>query len=681
MMEEDEQAMAFPQQGWSPTPQAAAFWEQLDLEYLADFADRLMAIGQYELGFRLPGTDSGRRSADLIAAEMAQLGLKEVRQEPFQVHGWDFKGAQLVLNGPSPQMFTASSFAAAPGTPAQGLTAPLIDVGSGTISDYIGRDVRGKVAFVQVDFDKLPWIGSIAHEAELQGAVGVVMVFLNTIAQHESGRALSSQDGNLRQTIPVLHLCRQDGEHVAALLKKGLVEATLHCQAENRPQATGYNVIGLIPGAVYPDRYILIQAHYDSWFYGYWDNIIGLAGILAIAKALLESEYRPRHTLLFASPDAEEFGAPNTAYGWLYGCQRMIENHPEWRERMRCAFNIDTLAHRWQRGIQFIGTAEMLAFMRKVTAGYRVAHFPRPEVAVSEQITPWTEVYNYVYFGIPTVQPRFKTDNDKVRTTVYHTQLDDPSLVDLEGAAEILRLYGAMLIHLDQQPVAPYDFRERAQSIRSAIDGQVARTFGVEVSPLLATLDQFEGWAGQIGKRVEEINPRPEAYPTEEIVEFDRQIRAAIGRILPAIYYTEGDFPDTGRYEHLFWQQELLALDRAVACLERADAAGAIAALTDREVGVRGGWYALASSYPVYYRNTMGSRNPARTDLLWGQGHTIPFNDVWMELHNLQDKQRRGLTNFAAEIYTLRQKRDEALVGYRGSLERLRHVLIETMKG
>jgi Iap family predicted aminopeptidase len=672
--------MTSPQQNWSPALQAAAFWEQFDLEYLAGFANRLMAIGQYELGFRLPGTASGRRSADLIAAEMAQLGLMEVRREPFQVHGWDFKGAQLVLNGSSPQTLVASSFAAAPGTPPQGLTAPLVDVGSGAVSDYLGRDVRGKVAFVHVDFDKLPWIGSIAHEAELHGAVGVVMYFLNTIAQHESGRALNSQDGNLRQTIPVLHLCRQDGEQVAALLKEGPVKATLHCQAENRPQATGYNVIGAIPGAVYPDHYILIQAHYDSWFYGYWDNIIGLAGILAIAKALLESGYHPRHTLIFASPDAEEFGAPDTAYGWLYGCQRMIENHPEWRERMRCAFNIDTLAHRWQRGIQFIGTAEMLTFMREVTAGYQVAHFPHPAVAVSEQITPWTEVYNYVYFGIPTIQPRFKTDNDKVRTTVYHTQLDDASLVDLEGAAEILRLYGAMLIHLDQQPVAPYDFGERAQSIRSALEAGVAGAFGLDIAPLMAALDGFKGWAGQLELQIKEINTRPEAYTTEEIVEFERQIRAAIGRILPAIYYTEGDFPDTGRYEHLFWQQELLALDRAVACLERADAAGAIAALTNRETGVRGGWYALASSYPVYYRNTTGSRNPARTDLLWGQGRTIPFNDVWMELHNLQDKQRRGLTDFAPEIYTLSQKRDDAIAGYRDSLERLRQVLIETMR-
>jgi Iap family predicted aminopeptidase len=673
--------MTSEQQDWSPFPKAAAFWEKFDVGYLAEFADKLVKIGQYELGFRLPATESGRQAADLIAGEMEQIGLAPVRQEPFQVHGWDFKGASLVLNTSSPQTLAASSFAAAPGTPPEGLSTSLVDVGLGTAADYLGRDVQGKIAFVHVDFGVLPWIGSMAHEAELHGAAGVVMYYLNAIAQHESGQALNCQDGNLRHTIPVLHLCRQDGERVAALLKEGPVDATLHCRATNHPQATGYNVVGVIPGADRADRYLLMQAHYDSWFYGYWDNTIGLAGILAIAKALIETGYRPRHTLLFVSPDAEEFGAPDTAYGWLYGCQRMIENHPEWLERMRCAFNIDTLAHRWQRGIQFVGPAEMLAFMREVTAGYPVANFPRPEVSVSEQITPWTEVYNYVYFGIPTVQPRFKTEDDKVRTTVYHTQLDNASLVDLQGAAEILKLYGAMLIYLDQQPVAPYDFAERAGSIQNSLDPQIAQTFGVDLSPLLTALTDFERWAAKMEEQIKWINTQPDAIPTEQIIAFDNRLRAAIGCLLPALYYTEADFPDTGRYEHLLWQRELLALDQALSCLEQADASGAIAALTNRETGVQGGWYALQTSYPVYHRNTLGSRNPARSDLLWGQGRTIPFNDVWIDLHNLQDKLRRGLTGFAPEIYALRQKRAEALAGYKVSLERLRQGLLEVMRG
>lgn len=671
------QRLLAQQEGWTPDPEVAAFWEQFDLDYLAGFAGRLVAIGQYELGYRLPGTESGRQAAGLIASEMRQIGLSDVALEPFPVHGWDFKGASLVLQTEPPQRFTASSYAAVPGTPPGGLTAPLVNVGHGTAADYLGKDVRGKIAFVHMDFTRLPWVGTMAHEAELHGAAGVVVYHTNRIAQHESGQALNTEDANIRQTIPVIYIARRDGEGVAERLAQGPVEATLHCHTTNDPQATGYNVVGVIPGSVYPDRYLLLQAHYDSWFYGYWDNTIGVSGILAIAKALLASGYRPRHTILIVSPDAEEFGAPDTAYGWLYGCQRLIENHPDWPGQMTCAFNIDTLAHRWQQGIQFIGCAEMLPFMRNVMSGYQVAHFPRSDVFVAEQITPWTEVYNYIYFGIPCVQPRFKVEGDPVRNTLYHTQFDDASVVDLSGAAEILCLYGSLLIHLDRLPVAPYSFSERAGSIRQSLDPQAAWVAGADLAGLETELAAFETWAGEVEARLQQMNAPDAAISPAEALALNDRLRAIARRLLPVSYYVEGDFPDMGQYEHQLWRKDLLALEQALAYLVQGDAHQAVTALTDPQTGVGGGWYAPNTSYPVYHRHIWDSLNPARTDLLWGQGRTIPLTDIWMVLYHLQDKLRRGLGDFAPEIHTLRQKQAAAAAGYRASLERLGQVLRE----
>jgi hypothetical protein len=52
---------------WSTAlPQERAFWDGFDSDYLFDFADRLSAIGTYELGFRPSGSGAGRRAADLI---------------------------------------------------------------------------------------------------------------------------------------------------------------------------------------------------------------------------------------------------------------------------------------------------------------------------------------------------------------------------------------------------------------------------------------------------------------------------------------------------------------------------------------------------------------------------------------------------------------------------------------
>ena len=661
-------------------PAIAALWQHFDIEYLADFADRLVAIGQYDLGFRLPGTESGRQAAQLIADEMETIGLQQVRQEPFTVHGWDFKGASLTLHTSSSQEFTASSFAASPGTPTEGLTADLIDVGCGTTADFESIDLRGKAALARVDMSKMPWLDSIAYEAELRGAVGVVLYFVNQVAQHESGLALTCQDGNLRQTIPVINLCRKDGELVAAQLAQNPLNATIHCQATNTLQATGYNVVGVLPGSRYPDRYLVLQAHYDSWFYGYWDNAIGVAGILAMAKALIESGYQPQHTILIVSPDAEEFGTPNSAAGWLYGCQKLLEAHPEWAGQMTCALNIDTLAHHWQQAIEFSGPAEIVQFIRDATAGYSAENFPQTTVQVKEWITPWTEVYNYTYFGIPTIEPRFNPDDNYVPKTVYHTQFDDASLVNLPGAAEILKLYGGMLIHLDQLPIAPYNFVERVQSLKKTVDFDLAQRTGVNLAEVTQAIATFEQWAVETNVQIQHLNHADPPPTTSERLALNDKVRNVARQLIPSFYFTEADNPDSGQYEHLLWQRELLALAQALTHLERGDAQGAIAALTHPETGVQGGWYALNMSYQVYYRNTQTVRNPARTDLLWAKGRTIPLNDIWVDLHNLSDKQQRDLTNFEPEIYNLRQKRDTMAAGYRAALERLGQTLREAIK-
>jgi hypothetical protein len=120
-----------------------------------------------------------------------------------------------------------------------------------------------------------------------------------------------------------------------------------------------------------------------------------------------------------------------------------------------------------------------------------------------------------------------------------------------------------------------------------------------------------------------------------------------------------------------------MALDKAIQALQNGDAAAAIDALTAHHVGVQGGWYALQVSYPVYHRHI---RQSDLTDWLWGEGRVIVLHDVWMELHQLQDKLGRGVTDFSREIKILSRKRATALAGYQAALRRLQVVLQQVMQ-
>jgi Iap family predicted aminopeptidase len=656
-------------QAWStPFPQEDIFWDSFDAEYMFGFAERLSSIGTYELGFRPSGSKAGHRAANLILDEMRALGLQDVRREPFPVYVWDFAGASLEIEGGEP--IQASSFPPTPGTLPEGLSATLVDAGSGTAQDYVGLDVRDKIAFVGFDTNRLPWMDSLAHEAELHGASALVFYYLNGYAQHESGKALNTHDGAARLTIPIIQVCKRDGARIAErLAEDGPVQATLHSEVKIDPEGTGYNVVGQIPGRL-ADRYLIVGAHYDAWFRGYWDNAVGVAGMLAMAKTLLEHDHQLEHTLLFVATDAEEFGAPDTHFDWLIGCHRMLQAHPEWHGRASAAFNIDTLAFLAQEQLGFIGPPELLTFLRQAVGSYQAKAFSKPEVWIKEQVTAWTETLTYAYFGIPPIQPRFALD--EARRTIYHTQFDGPDIVHQERATETMQLYGALLVRLDQQPVLPYGFSERVRSLRRTVEKPQAEAAKEELTGLRGALDHLEKQANRLSSRSAHWDG---AQADERQDQMNDRLRQAAGHLIANINYLDGTAPEDARPLHVFYDRDLQALEAALVHLAAGDAQQAIAALTDGKTGVHGAWCALDMSYPVYYRNTVGGRNPGRRDLFWGQDRTAMVTDVWAELHSLQDKLARGVTDYGAEEHALREKLGAVAEAYREAIAELTKVV------
>jgi Iap family predicted aminopeptidase len=654
---------------WSiPFPQERAFWDSFDPDFLFDFAQRLSEIGTYELGFRPSGSKAGHRAAALILQEMSVLGLQNVRKEPFPVYAWDFAGASLEVEGWEPMQ--ASSFPPTPGTPPEGLSTKLVDAGNGTARDYVGRDVRGKIAFVGFDTERLPWMDALAYEAELQGARALVFTYLNGYAQHESGEALNTHDGTARPTIPIIQVCKRDGARIAARLAEvGMVPVALRSQVEADPQGTGYNVIGQIRGRL-GDRYLIVGAHYDAWFHGYWDNAVGVGGMLAMARTLLEQGYRPEHTLLFIATDAEEFGAPDTHFDWLIGCHRLLAAHPEWHGRVTAAFNIDTLAFLDQQQLGFIAPPELLPFLQETAGNYEARSFPNPKVWIKEQVTAWTETLTYAYYGIPAIQPRFALQ--EARQTIYHTQFDERDIVHRERAAETIQLYGTLLVRLDRLPTLPYAIGARVKSLRATIENPPRAEAQGELADLKHALQRLDQQAGRLNLSLAE---GAEKRADDTRAKLNDRLRQATTHLIENLNYLDGTAPEDGLPLHTFYDRDLKALDAALAHLAQGDAPSAMAALTDSKAGVHGAWCGLDMSYLVYHRNSVGGRNPGRHDLFWGRDRTAELTDVWITLHNLQDKLARGTTDFGAEACALAEKREVVAAAYRDALRTLTRVI------
>ncbi|HEY3731952.1 MAG TPA: M28 family metallopeptidase [Steroidobacteraceae bacterium] len=133
-----------------------------------------------------------------------------------------------------------------------------------------------------------------------------------------------------------------------------------------------YDVIARIPGSEFPDEWVLRGNHHDGWVFGAWDPLSGHSAMLAEAKALgqlLQTGWRPRRTLVFASWDGEEPG--------LLGSTEWAETHAqELREHAVAYLNSDES----ERGFLRVGGSHSLQrLVNEVSAGI---HDPQTDGSV-----------------------------------------------------------------------------------------------------------------------------------------------------------------------------------------------------------------------------------------------------------------------------------------------------------
>jgi Zn-dependent M28 family amino/carboxypeptidase len=100
----------------------------------------------------------------------------------------------------------------------------------------------------------------------------------------------------------------------------------------------GINLVGRIPGSRFPDRYLVLTAHYDHLgvlggeiFNGADDNASGTAAVLEMARYLVK--HPPSHSVLVALLDAEESG--------LRGARALVADPPVPQDQLLFNINLD----------------------------------------------------------------------------------------------------------------------------------------------------------------------------------------------------------------------------------------------------------------------------------------------------------------------------------------------------
>lgn len=96
-----------------------------------------------------------------------------------------------------------------------------------------------------------------------------------------------------------------------------------------------HSIIGSIKGSEYPDEYVIISAHLDSYDVatGGIDCGTGMGPLMEAARMIALSGAKPKRTILFIAFAAEEYG--------LLGAKAWVKAHPEKLSKISNVFNRD----------------------------------------------------------------------------------------------------------------------------------------------------------------------------------------------------------------------------------------------------------------------------------------------------------------------------------------------------
>lgn len=582
----------------------AALLGAVDLDYAVAVARRVAGFGTYERGFRPAGSEAVRRCAEYLTEEMRSLGLSDVSALEYPLDGWEFAGARVEPEG-GPAV-DAVAYGGAVGTAPEGLTGELVDCGSGTVADYAGVDVRGKIALIEIDLEALNWPGTALLEAAHQGAAGVVC-WPNAHYAMTTG-SLHTHDLQVHAPIPMLNVSREDGRRLRSYQRARLVST-----ARQIPGATGRNIVGYIRGTERPDELVIIGDHYDAWFDGFMDDAVGVGAVLALARAVLESGYRPRRTLAFVLHDAEEFGQHDSPWDWCTGAYSQISRlTPDWVGRAVGAVIFELCGFREAPTLDLYVSPELGPLADEILERLDVAGRYPLGTRLYKLVTTWEDSFSYTVAGVPTAAnleiPEY------VRSHYYHTQYDTEALLDVDKYALHVAALGLLAARLDQEDVPPLDLAIRARDLRNALP---------EKAPgrLFDLVDELERAAERINFRRTMLTP-----------EAGRKLLAAAGVLNRGLTWIGGEGMDETLYPHEQPLRDLEAL--------KAGELGAVAGMS----------WGQNVSYAVYRRQLHRQIDEPDRCWQWASGRVSPYVDVWHAFHGRNSVSAEVLRDVRASL-------------------------------
>jgi carboxypeptidase Q len=267
-----------------------------------------------KIGPRLSGSPQAQKAVEAGISMLKKAGADTVYLQPCMVPHW-VRGKKetgfIAYNNGVQYPLQLCALGNSVGTGNKGVSAPIIEVHSFDELQQLGKIVKGKIVFFNVEMNpthihtfKAYGESGFARRsgAAIAAKYGAVAVMVRSLASNDDDfphTGVMSYNDSFPK-IPAVAISTNNANWLSKqLLSKKTVTAFLQTNCSMQKEVLSYNVVGEIKGSEKADEIITVGGHLDSWDLaeGAHDDGAGIVQSIEVIRVFKAQGIQPKRTL------------------------------------------------------------------------------------------------------------------------------------------------------------------------------------------------------------------------------------------------------------------------------------------------------------------------------------------------------------------------------------------------
>ena len=268
-----------------------------------------------DIGGRLSGSVEAQQAVEWGENLMKELKFDKVWLQPVMVPHWvrgEKEEAYFTVNNEKYNV-PICALGGSVATSKNGVTGEVIEVQSLDEAEQLGEKLKGKIVFFNRAFNDTlihtfnaygGCVDQRVNGAKVSGKFGIKGVIVrsmtHSIDDYPHTGTMSYGDLSEEEKVPTAAISTKAANELSKQLKEHPnLQFYFKQSCETLPDAPSFNVIGELIGSEFPDKFITVGGHLDSWDLGdgAHDDGAGVVQSIEVLRLFQLNNIKPKHTI------------------------------------------------------------------------------------------------------------------------------------------------------------------------------------------------------------------------------------------------------------------------------------------------------------------------------------------------------------------------------------------------